>query len=248
VAEQSSGLVVAGLTVTYGAASAVRQVSVTAPAGSVTAVVGPNGAGKSSLLLGIYGSVSARGTVSIAGRDVSRLSALARARAGVAIVPQGRQLFPKMSVHENLQVMAELQGLGRDRVDGALDRFPILRERAGHMAGVLSGGEQQMLAVARALMTEPSVILLDEMATGLAPKIVAELVRLVGELAAGGTAVVLADPSLTATKAAVDRGYVLVRGEVVAEADDADRLDRAYQGAMGLIQKELDEVDSELSG
>lgn len=248
MAERGSGLVVGELTVTYGAATAVREVSIAAPAGSVTAVVGPNGAGKSSLLLGIYGSVSSRGRVTIGARDVSRLSALARARAGVAMVPQGRQLFPKMSVRENLQVMAELQRLGRDRVDGALDRFPILRERSGHMAGVLSGGEQQMLAVSRALMAEPSVILLDEMATGLAPKIVAELVRLVGELASDGVAVVLADPSLTATRPAVDRGYVLVRGEVVAEADDADRLDRAYQGAMGLIQRELDEVDGEIAG
>ena len=241
------GLAVESLQVTYGAATAVRGVSIEAPAGQVTAVVGPNGAGKSSLLLGVYGSVPARGTVRIGGRDVSRLSALRRAREGVALVPQGRQLFPKMSVRENLQVIAELQKLPRTAIETALDRFPILRERSGQMAGVLSGGEQQMLAVTRALMTEPQVVLLDEMATGLAPMIVADLVRLVGELARQGAAVVLADPSLTATRPVVDRGYVLVRGEVVATADDAERLDRAYQKAMGLIQQELDEVDVETS-
>ncbi|QIG46165.1 ATP-binding cassette domain-containing protein [Nocardioides anomalus] len=241
-------MVVEGLTVTYGAASAVRDVSFTAPAGVVTAVVGPNGAGKSSLLLGVYGSVHARGSVRVGDRDMSRLSAMSRARQGIAIVPQGRQLFPKMSVRENLQVAAEVQRLGRDRVEAALDRFPILRERSGHMAGVLSGGEQQMLAVSRALMGDPSVLLLDEMATGLAPKIVADLVRVVRELADQGVAVVLADPSLNATGAAVERGYVLVRGEVVAQEDGVERLDRAYQGAMGLIQKELDEVDGEVTG
>jgi branched-chain amino acid transport system ATP-binding protein len=227
--------------VTYGKATAVDGVSVHAAAGQVTAIIGPNGAGKSSLLLGLYGSVGARGTVRVGDRDVSRLSPLQRARAGIALVPQGRQLFPKMSVQENLQVMADLLRLKPAAVKAGLDRFPVLQDRRSQMAGVLSGGEQQMLVVTRALMAEPSVILLDEMMTGLAPKIVTELATTLSGLAREGVAVIVADPSLAPTRRVVDRGYVLVRGKIVAEAHDADALDTAYQRAMGVIVHEIEE-------
>jgi branched-chain amino acid transport system ATP-binding protein len=227
-------LKVEGLTVRYGHASALAGVSLTVPDGQVTALVGPNGAGKSSLLLAAYGSVPATGRILLDGEDVSRLRPAARARAGIAIVPQGRQLFPRLNVVDNLQVMAELLRLPRSAVDQALDRFPILRARRRSLVGVLSGGEQQMLVVSRALMGSPRVLLLDEMMTGLAPLIVRELAGTVAGLAKEGVAVLLAEPALGAVRSIVDRGYVLVRGEVVAEREDGGRtLEDAYRAAIG---------------
>jgi branched-chain amino acid transport system ATP-binding protein len=221
--------------VRYGRAVAVNGVSVLARGGSVTAIVGPNGAGKSSLILALYGAVRSSGSVQLNGKEINNQPSLARAREGIAIVPQGRQLFPRLSVRENLQVIAEMLRLAPAAVDGALDRFPILRERARSLAGVLSGGEQQMLVVARALMTSPSAILLDEMMTGLAPRIVQTLAEVVRDLSASGIAVLLAEPSIHAVRDIVDRGYVLIRGSVVsAEEGGGLALDERYQDAMGL--------------
>ncbi|MFI5914160.1 ABC transporter ATP-binding protein [Dactylosporangium sp. NPDC051541] len=226
-----------GLTVRYGHASAVTALDLTAPGGTVTALVGPNGAGKSSALLAAYGSVAATGKVFLDGEDVSRLKPAARARAGIAVVPQGRQLFPKLNVADNLQVMAELLRLPRSAVDTAIDRFPILRTRLRSLVGVLSGGEQQMLVVSRALMGSPRVLLLDEMMTGLAPLIVQELLRTVTALAGEGVAVLMAEPALGAVRGAVDRGYVLVRGETVAVVEDGGKaLDAEYQKRMGVLK------------
>ncbi|WP_432993597.1 ABC transporter ATP-binding protein [Dactylosporangium sp. CA-233914] len=226
-----------GLTVRYGHASAVTALDLTAPGGRVTALVGPNGAGKSSALLAAYGSVAATGKVFLDGEDVSRLKPAARARAGIAVVPQGRQLFPKLNVADNLQVMAELLRLPRSAVDTAIDRFPILRTRLRSLVGVLSGGEQQMLVVSRALMGSPRVLLLDEMMTGLAPLIVQELLRTVTQLARDGVAVLMAEPALGAVRGAVDGGYVLVRGEVVATSEDGGKaLDAVYQSKMGVLK------------
>ncbi|GAA2393888.1 ABC transporter ATP-binding protein [Dactylosporangium salmoneum] len=225
------------LTVRYGHAGAVTGLDLTAPGGVVTALVGPNGAGKSSALLAAYGSVPSTGRVYLDGEDVSRLKPAARARAGLAIVPQGRQLFPKLNVADNLQVMAELLKLPRSAVDTALDRFPILRTRLRSLVGVLSGGEQQMLVVSRALMGSPRVLLLDEMMTGLAPLVVQELLRTVTQLADEGVAVLMAEPALGAVRGAVERGYVLVRGEVVAASEDGGKaLDAAYQAKMGVLK------------
>jgi branched-chain amino acid transport system ATP-binding protein len=238
-AADSGGLRVTDLSVRYGAASAVSRVALSAPAGTITAVVGPNGAGKSSLLLGIYGSVAATGSVQLDGREMSSLSTAARARAGIAMVPQGRQLFPRLSVRDNLQVMAELLRLPSSAVDMAMDRFPILRTRAKSLVGVLSGGEQQMLVVSRALMGSPRVLLLDEMTTGLAPLIVRNLADTVVGLAAEGIVVVLAEPSLGALKSIVNRGYVLVRGGMVAEASSGTELDEVYQRTMGIEKRQV---------
>jgi len=225
---------VEGLTVRYGHANALTGVSVTVPGGSVTAVVGPNGAGKSSLLLGAYGSVPSTGRVYLDGEDVSALRPAARARAGIAVVPQGRQLFPRLNVADNLQVMAELLRLPKSAVDEAIDRFPILRARLRSLVGVLSGGEQQMLVVTRALMGSPRVLLLDEMMTGLAPLIVRELADTVARLASEGVAVLMAEPALGASRRIIDRGYVLVRGGIVATVDDGGRaLEDAYKSGIG---------------
>lgn len=223
------------VTVRYGSAVAVREVSLVAPAGEVTAIVGPNGAGKTSLAGSIYGSVPATGTIRFDGREIQKLSALGRVRSGFAYVPQGRQLFMRMSVRENLRVGADLLGLKAEAVETAFERFPILRERSESYAGVLSGGEQQMLVLGRALLETPKVLLLDEMMTGLAPKIVAELRALVGGLAAEGVTVIVTEPALTALKSVVDRGYVMQRGELVRECDSAATLDNAYKQSMGVL-------------
>ena len=223
------------VTVRYGSAVAVREVSLVAPAGEVTAIVGPNGAGKTSLAGSIYGSVPATGTIKFDGREIQKLSALDRVRSGFAYVPQGRQLFMRMSVRENLRVGADLLGLKAEAVETAFERFPILRERSESYAGVLSGGEQQMLVLGRALLETPKVLLLDEMMTGLAPKIVAELRALGGGLAAEGVTVIVTEPALTALKSVVDRGYVMQRGELVRECDSASTLDNAYKQSMGVL-------------
>jgi len=243
----SHELLVEDLRVRYGRATALRGIDLRAGGGAITALVGPNGAGKSSALLAMYGSVGAAGgRILVDGEDVSRMKTSQRARAGIAIVPQGRQLFAHLTVRENLQVMAEMLKLPSGAVDSALDRFPILHTRVRSLAGVLSGGEQQMLVVTRALMGEPRVLLLDEMMTGLAPMIVQQLASTFKELAESGTVVVLAEPNIGALHRWLARGYVLIRGEVVAigEAGGAD-LDRIYQRAVGL--ELADVIDDELA-
>lgn len=235
----SADLTVTDLTVRYGTATAVEKATLTAPAGRITAVVGPNGAGKSSLALGVYGAVAASGSISLGGVDLSSMSSIDRARAGLAIVPQGRQLFPKLTVRDNLQVMAELLKLRKSAVDQALDRFPVLREREGRLAGVLSGGEQQMLVVSRALMGDPHCLVLDEMMTGLAPKIVSGLVDAIREIADRGASVLIVDPAIGPLERAIDRGYVLLRAQLGDAHDDVASLDDGYQRAMGIIQHEM---------
>ncbi|GAB3119589.1 ATP-binding cassette domain-containing protein [Glaciibacter psychrotolerans] len=234
-----SDLRIENLSVRYGKATAVEKVSLTVPAGSVTAVVGPNGAGKSSMALGIYGSTDAQGTIKLGETDLSQMAPISRARAGMALVPQGRQLFPRLTVRENLQVLAEILKLSSADVDLALDRFPILRERESRLAGVLSGGEQQMLVVSRALMGKPKVLILDEMMTGLAPKIVAELLDTIIQCARDGAAVLILDPALGPLKRGVDRGYVLLRAQLGAVHQGPVALDAAYQQAMGVIHEEV---------
>jgi len=231
-----NGVAVTGLWVRYGHATAVAGVDVTFEPGRINAIVGPNGAGKSSLLLALYGAVTSTGLVTVGGEDVYGLSTAQRARQGVSLVPQGRQIFPTLTVRENLDVMAEVLKVGRLAVDRALERFPRLVERQRSLAGVLSGGEQQMLAVTRALMADRCrVLLLDEMTTGLAPLIVQGLMRTVREMADNGTTVVMAEASIGAIRDDIDRGVMLLRGEVVATADDGARLDSLYRSRTGLI-------------
>jgi branched-chain amino acid transport system ATP-binding protein len=230
----SDGLVVCGLGVSYGNARALYGVTAAFAAGRVNAVVGSNGAGKSSLLLAVAGAIASTGEAMLDGRDLRRLSPRGRARAGISIVPQCRQVFPCLSVRENLQVRAGVLGLGRTQVEAALDMFGVLRTRQAVLAGVLSGGEEQMLAVARALMGDPRVILMDEMATVLAPMIVRQLMRTTTDIAVAGRTVVVAKPSIGAIYRSLDRGYVLLRGAVVGEATGGEEISRAYQDRMGV--------------
>jgi branched-chain amino acid transport system ATP-binding protein len=230
----TDGLGIKGLSVRYGRAPALDAVDVEFEEGSVTAVVGPNGAGKSSLLLAAAGVVASSGRIMLSDQDISALSSRKRARLGIAIVPQGRQIFPRLSVRENLQITACVLGLGGGAVDEALDLFPVLRVKRSSLAGVMSGGEQQMLAVARALMGRPRVVLMDEMATGLAPLIVEELLTMATALARAGAVVVIAEPAVHRIEGRFDRGYVIQRGRIVGRASDPAQLGALYEQVMGL--------------
>ena len=223
------------ISVHYGHAQAVANASLRVEIGSITALVGPNGAGKSTLLTALVGGLAlTSGSIALDGIPLTSLDPTARAKKGLVLVPQGRQVFPTLSVHENLAVMADALSLPYSRIYDASARFPVLNERCNVPAGSLSGGEQQMLALARALMAEPKVLLLDEPTLGLAPIIVAQIVRTVADLAAEGMAILIAEPSIRLIRGQIHRGYVMIRGQMVAEVHGADDLEQAYLKAMGL--------------
>ena len=174
-------LEVAGLVTNYGMIEALKGVDISVPEGRITCVLGPNGAGKTTLLMTIAGLLRPRrGSVTFEGRDITGASSAAVVRRGIALVPENRLVFPDMTVRDNL-VAGAYTRLARERgeamadLDRMFERFPVLKERAALNAGTLSGGEQQMLAVARALMTKPRCLLMDEPSLGLAPLIVAEV-------------------------------------------------------------------------
>lgn len=220
-------LEVRDLAVTYGAVAAVRSVSVRLDAGQVLAVLGANGAGKTSLLRGITGlEPLARGDVLVDGTSVAARRPEQIARLGVAHVPDHRGLFPSLTVAENLRM--GLYGAGRDgtdeghaALDEVLEMFPILRERRTQPAGNLSGGQQQMLTIGRALLQGPRLLLLDEMSMGLAPSIVEELFEVVGRLAAEGIAVVLVEQFVGQALAVADQVLLLEQGRTVANGTPA---------------------------
>lgn len=215
-------LEVSELGVTYDAVVAVRDVSVTVGAGEVLAVLGANGAGKTSLLRAITGlEPLAEGDVRVDGESVTGRRPEQIARLGIAHVPDHRGLFPSLTVAENLRM--GLYGAGRDDTDegrAALDdvheMFPILRDRAQQPAGNLSGGQQQMLTIARALLQAPRLLLLDEMSMGLAPSIVEDLFRVVGRLATQGIGIVLVEQFVGQAMGVADRVLVLEQGRTVA--------------------------------
>lgn len=228
-------LKVVDVDVRYGKAIAVEGASIELTSGVTTALLGPNGAGKSSLFNAVAGVVPARaGRIELDGHDITSLSATERARDGLVLVPQGRQLFPRLTVTENLQVVADSLKCPRAALDEALDRFPILRERSKAIAGVLSGGEQQMLALARGLMSRPRVLLLDEPTLGLAPTIVNSLMKTVRGLAGDGIAVAIAEPSMQVVRGNVDCGVILIRGRVAKVAADQDELESSYRSLMSI--------------
>lgn len=222
----TAALEVRSLCVSYRNVVAVRDVSFTVPERALVAVLGPNGAGKTSLLSAIAGLVPrTQGAVLVGGRDVAGLPAHKIARLGIRLVPENRALFPDMSVRENLYV-----GAGRlpraelaARLGRVFDLFPRLAERAHQAAGTMSGGEQQMLSIARALVAEPRVLLLDEPSLGLAPMVVANIVRAVGRLRDEGLTVLVAEQNARAVLPVADRALLMARGRVVLE-DSADRV------------------------
>ena len=195
---QAPAIELTGVKAAYGRIEVVHGVDLSIPAGSVFALLGPNGAGKSTLLKVISARMRpTAGTVDIGGLALRRPTPAALARLGVCAIPEGRGIFPNLTVRENLMIWS-FQGVASSVVEEvAYDRFPKLKERRRQMAGTLSGGEQQMLAIARALAGDPKVLLLDELSMGLAPLVVAELYDLVGQIAARGVTVVLVEQFVT---------------------------------------------------
>jgi branched-chain amino acid transport system ATP-binding protein len=236
-------LEVSGLSARYGPVSALRDVSLEIRAGELVALIGANGAGKSTLLRAIAGLVPpAGGRVALDGRDVTGLAPEAMIRAGVALVPERRRVFAPLTVLDNLELGGYALPRGRDfrsRLDAGVEEayrlFPVLRRRRDQLAGTLSGGEQQMLAIGRALMTRPRLLLCDEPSLGLAPLVVAEIMRLLSTLREAGTTILLVEQNARMALRAADRAYVLEVGSLVlsglaTDLLEDDQLKAAYLG------------------
>jgi branched-chain amino acid transport system ATP-binding protein len=230
-------LSVENLTVRYGAVEAVRAVSLRVGEGETVALVGPNGAGKTSVLSAIVGLVpAASGRIGFGGRELTGLRTEAIVRHGIALVPEHRRLFRNLTVRENLQLGATVSGGDGDLREQLLGRFPILAQRIDQQAGYLSGGEAQQLAIARALISRPKLLLLDEPSLGLAPRLVEEVFRLVAELGEQGMTILLVEQNAYMALEVADRAYVMRTGEleaerVASELLDEDALLRTYLGA-----------------
>jgi branched-chain amino acid transport system ATP-binding protein len=224
-------LEVRDLVVRYGAIEAVHGISFEVHEGEVVALIGANGAGKTSTLAAISGLVRpAGGAVRLAGRDLTGASAHTIVRAGLVQVPEGREILARMSVHENLLLS------GASDATAMYERFPTLADRRALPAGNLSGGEQQLLAIARALLARPRVLLLDEPSLGLAPKMVATVFAVLAELKAGGTTMLLVEQNALRALRLADRAYVLELGRVGLTGTGAallrdNAVARAYLGA-----------------
>jgi branched-chain amino acid transport system ATP-binding protein len=223
--------------VAAGEALVLHAVSLAVAAGERVALLGANGAGKTSLLRAVMGLAPLRaGRIRIAGEDVTRLAAERRALLGLGYAPEGRRVFPGMTVRDNLKAAARASAAERRRrLDEVHALFPVLAERGSTLAWQLSGGQQQMLAIGRALMTGPRLLLLDEPSLGLAPKLVAEVLSRVRLVAERGVAVLLAEQNVATALALAERGYVLELGRIVEEGAAAalagsDRLRRAFLG------------------
>jgi branched-chain amino acid transport system ATP-binding protein len=231
-------LEVRDLTVAYGHVQAVRGISLSVQEGQIVTLIGPNGAGKSSTLNAIAGLVLLKsGTVQLEGRDVAGLPAHRAARDGIVLVPEGRAILQRMTVEENLRLAAEMRG-GRGvsaAVAGQLENFPSLARRRAVPAGQMSGGEQQMLAVARALLQKPRILLLDEPSMGLAPILVGQIFALLEQIHRAGTTLLLVEQNARKALAVSDHAYVLERGSIALSGPAADlsrdpRVQAAYLG------------------
>jgi branched-chain amino acid transport system ATP-binding protein len=227
-----------GLKAWYGSSHVLDDVDLRIEPGQTMGLLGRNGMGKSTLIRTLLGHVTQRrGRIVIAGQDCSRARPHVVARLGVAYVPEGRGVFANLSVRENL-VMAARPGPDGRRdwpLERVLQTFPRLQERLGHLGGQLSGGEQQMLSIGRALMTHPSLVILDEATEGLAPLIVAEIWRVIGEVRASGIATLIVDRDWKRVLARADRALVLQKGRTVLAGDAAAvRDDPALAGFLGL--------------
>ena len=223
----------------YGPVVAVRDISLEVHPGEIVALLGANGAGKSTTLMTITGLVRASsGSVLFDGQEVQRLRPEEVVRRGIAMAPEGRRIFSHLTVTENLRLGAAIRrdkdGIAAD-MDAQFTMFPVLRERQKQLAGTLSGGEQQMLALARALMSRPKLVLLDEPSLGLAPRVVAQIFELLAELPSRGTTVLLVEQNVRLALDVASRGYVLASGEVQVAGSSAELrtevdLEKVYLG------------------
>jgi len=222
LAPETSLLSVEGLGVSYGRTRAVDGVSLTVAPGSIVTLIGANGAGKTSTLNALMGLLSATGRLVLDGEDITASGLDERVAMGLALVPESRDLFGGMSVEDNL-ILGGYRSRSRRAIQHGLEanyaRFPRLKERRTQLAGTLSGGERQMLAMARCLMVTPRVLMLDEPSLGLAPKVVEEVLRLVAELKRDGMAVVLVEQNARAALQIADRAYVMELGQIRQEGD-----------------------------
>lgn len=233
-------LEIENLSVRYGAISAVRGASLKVDPGEIVSLLGSNGAGKSSLVSAVVGIIpTAGGTVRFEGEDITRANAETVVARGMTLTPEGRRVFGDLSVHENLILGAATNGnRGQVRLDieKYFDMFPILRERSQQLAKTLSGGEQQMLAIARALMSRPRLLMLDEPSLGLAPRIVDGIFDLMVKLRDEGLTILVVEQNATEALSIADRAYIMTTGAVVYEGKAADlvgsdNLMDAYLGA-----------------
>jgi branched-chain amino acid transport system ATP-binding protein len=230
-------LSITGLSVTYGKVQAVRGIDLRMAAGETVAILGANGAGKSSIVRAITGLTRVSGgAIVFDGHTVTTLPSDRRAAAGMALVPEGRRVFADMTVTENLQMGGYL--VPREtaqRIEAMFDLFPRLRERRQQLAATLSGGEQQMLAIARALVRQPTLLILDEPSLGLSPIMVQTIYRTIRDLRDGGMTILLAEQSAAVALSLANRAYLLETGTVVAEGPakalrDDPRVRDAYLG------------------
>ena len=216
-----------GVRAGYGAVEVLHGVDLDVPSGALTALLGPNGAGKTTLLSVLAGLLPVTsGTIRWQGKSLHGVPADLRSRSGLVLVPERRGIFGSLSVGDNLEVFA---GRGND-ISPAFDAFPVLEQRLTQVAGSLSGGEQQMLAMSRPLLSRPKVLLIDEISFGLAPRITHQLFDVVGELARTGTTVVLVDQYLTEVLKLADVVYVLGRGEIAFAGEPAELEGRTLPG------------------
>ena len=211
----------------YGKAEVLRGIALQAEAGSIITVIGPNGAGKSTLLNALMGVLPATGSIEYAGRSIIGLPLEERVMLGIALVPEKRELFGSMSVEDNLVLGAFRQvrlrnKAWRDQMEVVFELFPRLKERRAQEAGTLSGGERQMLALGRALMSRPTLLMLDEPSLGLAPLIVREIFRTIEALRLTGVTTLLVEQNARAALEAADHGYVLEMGEIGLSGPAAD--------------------------
>lgn len=218
----------------FGSNTVLHGVSFRVHEGEIAAILGLNGAGKSVTMKVVGGIVPARsGTVTLDGRDISNMSAEQRVAAGMAHVPQGRQVFPELNVEQNLRLGAySLRRRNKSRYTSMLDsmyaRFPILAQRRDQLAGSLSGGEQAMLATARALICEPKLVIVDEASAGLAPVMVQEVFKVLKEVNESGVTILMVEQNVTFTLGIADRAHIMQTGQIVYEGDvpslDRDRV------------------------
>ncbi len=228
-----------GIHVNYGAAPALWDVALKVDNGELVCVVGPNGAGKTTLINTVAGLLRARsGHMRYQGQDITRLAPHRFCDAGIALVPEGRRLFTGMSVHENLD-LGSFRGAARARREQSLDvvlaLFPALKQKLAAPAGSLSGGQQQMVAIGRALMACPSLLLLDEPSLGLAPAVVLDMFEAIRKINAQGTAVLLVEQNVAMAMEIARRAYVVEEGRIVAEGAASElmtrpEIQRAYLG------------------
>lgn len=220
-------LTVEGIDVYYDRIQALRKVSLQVKEGETVTIIGANGAGKSTLLKTIVGLLKPRdGTIEFDGQRIDSASPWSIIQRGISLVPEGRHVFPEMSVLENLKMGSfarkDKEGI-KDDIEKVYEMFPVLKNRKNQMAGTLSGGEQQMLAIGRALMSRPKLLLLDEPSMGLAPIIVEEIFRIIRDITNTGTTVLLVEQNARLALNTATRGYVLETGRIILE-DDTQKL------------------------